>query len=148
MTVFHILSLDGGGIRGVLTAALLERLEQSNPGFMSRVDLLAGTSTGEILALGLASGMTPSEVRSLYERLGASVFSDSIWDNLIDLGQVRGAQYSNKKLKEELTNQFGSMKLADLPYSAGAQNRQTKTARSARPIRRDRLQSQIPACPG
>lgn len=116
MTAFHILSLDGGGIRGVLTAALLERLEQSNPGFLSRVDLFAGTSTGGILALGLGSGMTPSEVRNLYERLGASVFSDSIWDNLVDLGQVRGAQYSNKKLKEELTNQFGSMKLSDLPY--------------------------------
>jgi len=116
MTAFHILSLDGGGIRGVLTAALLERLEQRNPGFLSRVDLFAGTSTGGILALGLGSGMTPSEVRNLYERLGASVFSDSIWDNLVDLGQVRGAQYSNKKLKEELTNQFGSMKLSDLPY--------------------------------
>ena len=116
MTAFHILSLDGGGIRGVLTAALLERLEQSNLGFLSRVDLFAGTSTGGILALGLGSGMTPSEVRNLYERLGASVFSDSIWDNLVDLGQVRGAQYSNKKLKEELTNQFGSMKLSDLPY--------------------------------
>ena len=115
MTAFRILSLDGGGIRGVLTAALLERLEQSNPGFLSRVDLFAGTSTGGILALALASGMSPAEARNLYERLGANVFSDSLWDNIMDIGQVRGAQYSNRTLKEELTNQFGSMTLGELP---------------------------------
>ncbi len=114
MAPYHILSLDGGGIRGVLTAALLERLEQGYPGFLEEVDLIAGTSTGGILALGLASGMTPTQARELYERLGSHVFKDSFWDNLKDLGQARGAQYSNKYLKEELTKEFGSMKLADL----------------------------------
>ena len=115
MSPFRIVSLDGGGIRGVLTSALLERLDGANPGFLSHVDLFAGTSTGGILALALASGMTPTEARNLYERLGAHVFRDSFWDNLKDLGQVTGAQYSNVALKEELTNQFGSMTLADLP---------------------------------
>jgi patatin-like phospholipase/acyl hydrolase len=115
MSPFRIVSLDGGGIRGVLTSALLERLESANPGFLSQADLFAGTSTGGILALALASGMTPTEARNLYERLGANVFKDSFWDDLKDLGQVRGAQYSNNALKEELTNQFGSMTLADLP---------------------------------
>jgi patatin-like phospholipase/acyl hydrolase len=115
MSPFHILSLDGGGIRGVLTAALLERLESAHPHFLAQVDLIAGTSTGGILALGLASGMTPTDVRNLYERLGAKVFRDSFWDNLKDLGQATGAQYGNKALKEELTSQFGSITLADLP---------------------------------
>lgn len=115
MSPFRIVSLDGGGIRGVLTAALLERLDGANPSFLAQVDLFAGTSTGGILALALASGMTPTEARNLYERLGANVFRDSFWDNLKDLGQVAGAQYSNQPLKEELTNQFGSMTLADLP---------------------------------
>jgi patatin-like phospholipase/acyl hydrolase len=116
MSTFHIVSLDGGGIRGVLTAALLERIEMGSPGFLTQVDLFAGTSTGGILSLALASGMTPGEARNLYERLGARVFKDSFWDNLEDLGQLRGAQYSNSTLKEELVNQFGSMTLADLPF--------------------------------
>ncbi len=115
MSSFRILALDGGGIRGVLTAALLERLEKEQPGFLDLVDLFSGTSTGGILALGLASGMTPTEVRNLYERLGSKVFKDSFWDNLADLGQLRGAQYDNAALKEELTNQFGSLILGDLP---------------------------------
>jgi len=116
MSNFHIVSLDGGGIRGVLTAALLERIESGSPGFLTQVDLFAGTSTGGILALALASGMTPSEARNLYERLGARVFKDSFWDNLADLDQLRGAQYSNTTLKEELINQFGSMTLGELPF--------------------------------
>ncbi len=116
MSNFHIVSLDGGGIRGVLTAALLERIDNGFPGFLTQVDLFAGTSTGGILALALASGMTPAEARNLYERLGTRVFTDSFWDNLADLGQLRGAQYSNTALKEELINQFGSMTLAELPY--------------------------------
>jgi patatin-like phospholipase/acyl hydrolase len=115
MPPFYILSLDGGGIRGVLSAALLERLEESQPGFLSKINLFAGTSTGGILALALASGLSPTEARNLYERLGARVFKDSLWDNLIDIGQLRGAQYSNSPLKEELTNQFGSMTLGELP---------------------------------
>jgi patatin-like phospholipase/acyl hydrolase len=98
----------------VLTAALLERLEEGAPGFLEEVDLIAGTSTGGILALGLASGMTPTEARELYERLGEHVFRDSFWDNLKDFGQARGAQYSNRYIKDELRLQFGSLKLSEL----------------------------------
>ena len=117
MSPFHIVSLDGGGIRGILTSALLERLESAQPGFLAQVDLYAGTSTGGILALALASGMTPTEARKLYERLGTKVFQDSFWDNLKDLGQLKGAQYSNGPLREELTNTFGSKILGDLPHN-------------------------------
>jgi uncharacterized protein len=114
MSPYRILSLDGGGIRGVLTASILERLEDTIPGYINEVDLVAGTSTGGILALALASGMTPKQAREMYERLGSKVFHDSFWDNVKDLGQARGAQYSNAALKEELTNQFGSMTLNEL----------------------------------
>jgi len=112
---YHILSLDGGGVRGVLTAALLARLEQTHPGFLANVDLFAGTSTGGILALGLAAGHMPEECCQLYEASGAKVFDDSIWDNIRDLGQLLGAQYSNKNLKQGLIEQFGEMTLGDLP---------------------------------
>ena len=100
MSPFRIVSLDGGGIRGVLTAALLERLDSLQPGFLAQVDLYAGTSTGGILALALASGMSPTEARTLYERLGDDVFKDSLWDNLKDLGQITGAHYSNQTSKK------------------------------------------------
>lgn len=116
MSPYRILALDGGGIRGVLTAAILERLDEAQPGFLKMIDLFAGTSTGGILALALASGMTPTQARELYENLGGYVFKDTIWDDIHDLGQMTGAKYSNKPLKEQLAKQFGNMVLSDLKY--------------------------------
>ena len=51
---FVILSLDGGGCRGYMSIRLLERVCEEAPGFLDRVDLFAGTSTGSILAAFLA----------------------------------------------------------------------------------------------
>jgi patatin-like phospholipase/acyl hydrolase len=112
--VYHILSLDGGGIRGLLTAVLLERLEAARPGFLDCVDLFAGSSTGGILALGLAAGRTPGEARQLYETQGRLVFADEPIDNLRDLGHALGAQYDNTGLRQVLTAQFGDTTLGDL----------------------------------
>lgn len=113
--VYHILSLDGGGIRGLLTVVLLQRLEAACPGFLARVELFAGSSTGGILALGLAAGHTPAEARELYEKQGRLVFADSPLDNLRDAGHALGAQYGNAALKRALTAQFGDLRLGDLP---------------------------------
>ncbi len=56
--MFRIISLDGGGVRGVLTAGVLRRLVKSNrfPQLLQDADLIAGTSTGGILALLFAAG--------------------------------------------------------------------------------------------
>jgi hypothetical protein len=50
MSRYRILSFDGGGIRGLLSLILLERLERAVPGWIDRADLLAGTSTGGVVA--------------------------------------------------------------------------------------------------
>ena len=115
MTPYRILTLDGGGIRGLLTAIILERLEAALPGMLAKVDLFAGTSTGGILALGLAAGRSPTQARELYETRGREVFTDSPLDNLAHLGNALGAQYGNGALKRVLEEQFGDMTLADLP---------------------------------
>jgi patatin-like phospholipase/acyl hydrolase len=115
MALYHILSLDGGGIRGVLTATLLERLEKAHPGFLSKVDLFAGTSTGGILALGLAAGLTPTEIGQLYTESGTRVFADSVWDDIHDLGKLTGAEYSNEPLKQAIRERIGDITLGDLP---------------------------------
>jgi patatin-like phospholipase/acyl hydrolase len=65
MPTYRILAFDGGGIRGVYTAVLLQRRSQQVPGFLDDAPLLAGTSTGGILALGLASGMTADQLVKL-----------------------------------------------------------------------------------
>jgi len=114
MSPYHILSLDGGGICGVLTAKLLERLEMAYPGFLSKVDMIAGTSTGGILALGLAAGLTPKEIGRLYEESSTTVFADSVWDSIRDLGKLTGADYSNEPLKRAILELIGEITLGDL----------------------------------
>jgi uncharacterized protein len=111
MTGYAILSMDGGGIRGIMTAILLQRLEESHPGFLNQIDLFAGTSTGGLLALGLAAGRSPAEMRKLYQESGDKVFADTILDDVRDLGKLVGADYSLGPLKLALTEQFGARRL-------------------------------------
>jgi len=114
MDTYKILSLDGGGIRGYLTVTLLERMQQARPGFLDQFDLFAGTSIGSILALGLAYGLSPTELRELFDEQGEAIFSDSLVDSILDLGFTRGAKYGNDNLKEALVEKFGGDRLQDL----------------------------------
>lgn len=116
MPTYRILSLDGGGLRGLITARLLQRLDAMPgiAGWLGRADLLVGTSTGGILALGLAAGQSPQAMGDIYSQRGGAIFDDSIWDNLRDLGKTVGADYSAKGLKAELRRVFGDQRLQDL----------------------------------
>ena len=76
--VYRVLSLDGGGIRGLITIIFMERLLERYPNWLEDVDLFAGTSTGGILSLGLASGLTPAELKQMYLKHDAEIFADSL----------------------------------------------------------------------
>ena len=114
MPTYKILSLDGGGIRGLFTAVLLHRLSAQVPGFLDRADLLAGTSTGGILALGLADKMSTVQLVKLYKDHGKAIFSSSWLHKVRDLGDVIGAKYSNANLISIIRAQFGDRTLNDL----------------------------------
>ena len=113
-SMYKILSFDGGGIRGIVTLTLLQRLEQQVPGFISRADLYAGTSTGGIIALGLAAGKTIPALLDIYLKDGAKIFDDSWLKDIVHLGDIVGARYDQGNLRKILKDQFGSMRLADL----------------------------------
>ena len=105
--VYRILSVDGGGIRGLYAAVLLDRLTHEVPTLVDRVDLVAGTSTGGIIALGLAHGLAPADLVALYRDRAKEIFDDSWLDDLKDLGGLTGADYDNDKLKAVLEGVFG-----------------------------------------
>ncbi|MFN3193961.1 MAG: CBASS cGAMP-activated phospholipase [Aureliella sp.] len=76
MARFQILSLIGGGIRGAFVVAYLRELEQrTGKAITDSFDLIAGTSTGGIIAAGLALGMTTEELFDFYTNHGAKIFS-------------------------------------------------------------------------
>ena len=81
----RILALDGGGIRGILTLQILRRIEalvRRRAGGDEAVrlcdyfDLIGGTSTGAIIAGGLAVGYSVDELDALYRALGEQVFKE------------------------------------------------------------------------
>lgn len=65
MSKYRILAFDGGGVRGVLSATLLKRLEDSFPGLVDKADLVAGTSIGSLIALALAFGLSPARLSEI-----------------------------------------------------------------------------------
>jgi hypothetical protein len=107
----RILALDGGGLRGILTLGILQKIENilrdrhgNDSGFRlcHYFDLIAGTSTGAIIAATLAMGWTVEQVRKKYMDLGKTVFERS----LLRQGLLR-AKYPAAKLIEELRGVFG-----------------------------------------
>lgn len=111
---YRILSLDGGGIRGILTARLIERIAAQRPDFLSSVDLFAGTSTGSILAIGLAKGLTPTDLVRLYREQGPHIFHHDILHDVGSLWGLRGAKYTTKNRLQGIQPTIGEITLADL----------------------------------
>ena len=83
----RILALDGGGLRGILTLGILQKIEDilrdrhgGSDGFRlcHYFDLIAGTSTGAIIAATLAMGWSVEQIRQKYVSLSESVFKKSL----------------------------------------------------------------------
>ena len=82
---FRILSIDGGGIRGIFPAGVLADFEAAvcdGASAADYFDLAAGTSTGGIVCLGLGAGKTSREIRDLYLHRGREIFPP-VWDNVL-----------------------------------------------------------------
>jgi patatin-like phospholipase/acyl hydrolase len=113
---YRVVSIDGGGIRGLVTTILLQRIV-ATPGlehFLDSIDLIAGTSTGGILALGVAHQLDLNRIRDVYITKGAKIFDDTWLDDLVDLGKLRGADYDTGPLRRELKKLFGRATLGEL----------------------------------
>jgi patatin-like phospholipase/acyl hydrolase len=116
MEKHRVLTIDGGGIRGLVTTVLLQRIV-ATPGlenFLDTIDLLGGTSTGGLLALGIAHQLDLTQIRDLYVKKGPKVFDDSWLDDLVDLGRLLGAEYDINPLRRELKKLFGDTSLGQL----------------------------------
>ncbi len=111
---YRIVALDGGGIRGLITLGWLERVTERHPEWLPSADLLAGTSKGGILSLALAAGVSISDLRDFYLKRGPIIFGDSLWDDIKDVGNWNGAEYSAEPLKAVLQDVFGDRTLGDL----------------------------------
>jgi len=116
--LFRILSIDGGGIRGVFPAAYLAEMERrflDGRSIATCFDMVAGTSTGGIIALALAHGMSAREALQIYVDRGTRIFPGLSgwrkWRRL--LRWISRPKYDQSVLREELLSVFGDKVLDD-----------------------------------
>jgi patatin-like phospholipase/acyl hydrolase len=109
---FHILSLDGGGIKGIFSAAVLAAIEEDlNINIVDHFDLIAGTSTGGIIALGLGLGMKPREIVEFYLREGPRIFPS--WCGVKRLQHWIYRKFSSEPLASALKACFKDKRFGD-----------------------------------
>jgi patatin-like phospholipase/acyl hydrolase len=121
MSRFRILCIDGGGIRGIIPAVVLAELERRTGRPISELfDLIAGTSTGGILALALVKPgekgrpeYTAEDVIRLYETQGRCIFSRSLLHRVVSLDGLTNKKYQTGPVEKVFEKFFGDALLSD-----------------------------------
>lgn len=116
-----ILSIDGGGIRGIIPASVLAEIEHRTGKQVSQLfDLVAGTSTGGMLALGLNipddSGQprhSALDLKNLYEEKGREIFQRTLWRKLSTVAGYLDTEYGHNFLEEILDEYLGGAELSE-----------------------------------
>lgn len=117
---YRILSLSGGGVRGLLAAIWLNRLEQKlGSPLAQHFDLIAGTSTGAVIACGVALGIDTATIVNLYRTQSIDIFPPPIARSFSRLTRVLtqgpdAPRYDGKGLEMVLKSVFGEARFGDL----------------------------------
>jgi patatin-like phospholipase/acyl hydrolase len=119
--MFRILTIDGGGIRGIIPATLLAAIEQRTGKRIAEMfDLIAGTSTGGILAVGLAkpgadgkSEYSAADLLQLYFKEGPTIFPESVWRRIVSGDFTLDEKYPCDGVESVLKRYFGDARLKD-----------------------------------
>jgi predicted acylesterase/phospholipase RssA len=132
-----VLAIDGGGIRGLIPALVLADIEtRTGRRIADLVDLIAGTSTGGIIACALAkpSPMPASSIAAIYEEEGPEIFSRSLLRKISSVGGLTDERYSSEGLVESLERHLGdaAMKDATVPLLLTAYDTERRAIRFLR----------------
>jgi patatin-like phospholipase/acyl hydrolase len=108
----RVLAIDGGGLKGVFPASFLASVEDAiRSPVADYFDLIVGTSTGGIIALGLGLGLSAGQILDFYTEHGPRIFAGS--RRLKGVQQLTRAKYDPQPLKAALEQVFGSRRLGD-----------------------------------
>jgi patatin-like phospholipase/acyl hydrolase len=108
---FQVLSIDGGGVRGIFAAAMLAKLEEDlGQSVLDHFDLVVGTSTGGVIAASLGIGKSPREITDAYASSAKVIFPPH--GSRFSTGLFR-SKYSPRGMEEVVRREFGDALLAD-----------------------------------
>jgi uncharacterized protein len=104
MAVFRIVSFDGGGLKGLISLGMIERITAAvgSSSWLMDADMYAGTSTGGLIALALACGRSVSDISSFYMQYGGRIFDRHSLTYITSLNKFLHAGYENKWLKKAI----------------------------------------------
>jgi len=111
--MYRILAIDGGGMHGYSSLTLLKRLLDKKPDLIEKVDLLAGTSIGGILALGIAAGHSLSDIDSNF-LIGMPIAFKTNYLRLAAFAAGVSPKYDSAEFKDYLGGIFGEQTLGEL----------------------------------
>jgi patatin-like phospholipase/acyl hydrolase len=112
--MFRILAIDGGGIKGTFAAAVLAEYEAAlGRPLVDYFDLVVGTSTGGIICLGLAFGVSADAILDFYVRKGDAIFPKEARRTAGWIDWIFGAKYDSEPLREALVDVFGKKKFGE-----------------------------------
>lgn len=113
---FQVLSMDGGGLKGIFTAAFLSHIEEhAGIKLIDCFDLIAGTSTGGIIALGLGLGYSPRDILNFYKEEGPKIFpsQNGLTRLFRNIAWFFVRKYPSEALKNSLDKYFGNRLLGE-----------------------------------
>ena len=120
---FRILSLDGGGVRGIVAAKMLAKIEKEiNQPLNEYFDLIVGTSTGSIVAAAIATGRSSEEIVEFFQNKSSIIFP---YQSLFSLKRIplilkygiSAPKYSDRGLIQVLRGALGETRLFDIGTS-------------------------------
>lgn len=118
--MLRILTIDGGGIRGIIPAVILAELERrTGAATCDMFDLIVGSSTGGLLALGLTAPRegrprySAEDLVQLYQLDGATIFSRPLAHRIRSVGNLLGPKYPPEPIEQVLRRHLGTTRLRD-----------------------------------
>lgn len=120
-SVARILAIDGGGIRGIIPALILQRIEERlNQPISELFHMIAGTSTGGILACALTAPVengkpkSAAEIVDLYRKSGQEIFKSSFWHGFGSIGGMVDEKYESKYIEGILKDYLQDVPLSEI----------------------------------
>jgi patatin-like phospholipase/acyl hydrolase len=128
----YLLAIDGGGVRGIIPAVALAKLEATTGRLVRNTfSFVAGTSTGAIIATAIAAGVPASRIVSLYLDRAREVFTGPPLANTLQR-ILFGSMYSTQKLHDLIAEELGpparDWSLNDCPWTCSSPPRGSEAA--------------------